>query len=221
MRTYLPIIIVLMLLGIAAYFFNRNVTADAHLQTTDSLQAKALLPGDTNRVQPAGIDTVKAGNSLDTIKRNHQLLPQGAIDTKGADPAAVVAFARTLVGVPYVYASSDPATGFDCSGYITYVFRRFGITVPRSSIDFTHVGQEVTAVNARPGDLILFTGTDSTDRFVGHMGIVESNTDSLRFLHSTSGKAMGVTITALNGYYQKRFVKVIRIFPEAAMIRKP
>ena len=74
------------------------------------------------------------------------------------------------------------------------------------------MGTEVSAANAKEGDLILFTGTDSTEHFVGHMGIVVSNTDSLRFIHSTSGKQHGVTITALNGYYQKRYVKTVRVF---------
>jgi cell wall-associated NlpC family hydrolase len=64
-----------------------------------------------------------------------------------------------------------------------------------------------------PGDLILFTGTDSSDRRVGHMGIIVSNeNDSLRFIHSSSGKANGVTITPLNEYYKGRFMKVIRVF---------
>jgi cell wall-associated NlpC family hydrolase len=76
------------------------------------------------------------------------------------------------------------------------------------------VGKEVSAKQAKEGDLILFTGTDSAEHFVGHMGIVVSNTDSLRFIHSTSGKQYGVTITPLNRYYQGRYVKTIRIFPQ-------
>ena len=132
--------------------------------------------------------------------------------TQNAKPQEIVNFAQTLIGVPYKYGSTNPAEGFDCSGFITYVFRHFNIAVPRSSIDFTNVGHEVPAANAATGDLILFTGTDSTNREVGHMGIVTENVDSLRFIHSTSGKKYGVTITPLNEYYLKRFVKVIRIF---------
>lgn len=93
------------------------------------------------------------------------------------------------------------------------MFKHFGIVVPRSSIDFTNVGTEVSAAQAKTGDLILFTGTDSLDKFVGHMGIVVSNTDTLRFIHSTSGKQYGVTITPLSKYYKGRYVKTVRIFP--------
>ena len=121
-------------------------------------------------------------------------------------------FAQTLMGVPYVYGSTDPKVGFDCSGFITYVFNNFNIKVPRSSVDFTNVGTEVPVAESKTGDLILFTGTDPLERTVGHMGMVVSNADTLKFIHSTSGKAMGVTITPLNRGYLKRFVKTIRVF---------
>ena len=137
------------------------------------------------------------------------------INTGSIIPDSVVAFGKSLVGTPYLYASSDPLKGFDCSGFITYVFNHFNIQVPRSSVGFTDVGLEIPKEVASPGDLILFTGTDSTIKIVGHMGIVESNEHgNLLFLHSTSGKAYGVTISPLKGYYESRFVKVIRIFPK-------
>lgn len=132
--------------------------------------------------------------------------------TQNVKPQDIVNFAKTLVGVPYQYGSTDPTVGFDCSGFITHVFNHFNIKVPRSSIDFTNVGDEVETAEAVAGDLILFTGTDSVSTVVGHMGIVTENTDSLRFIHSTSGRAYGVTVTALNKSYLRRFVKVIRIF---------
>lgn len=139
--------------------------------------------------------------------------PGQIIDTKNTRPQDLVAFAKTQIGVPYLYGSTDPSKGFDCSGFITYVFNHFDISVPRSSIDFTNVGKTIGANEARPGDLILFTGTDSTEHLVGHMGIIVDNSDSLRFIHSTSGKAYGVTITPLNTYYQSRYVKTVRVFP--------
>jgi cell wall-associated NlpC family hydrolase len=118
------------------------------------------------------------------------------------------------MGVPYLYGSAHPEKGFDCSGFITYVFKHFDIAVPRSSIDFTNVGTEVSALDAKPGDLVLFSGTNPKERFVGHMGIVVENRDTLRFIHSTSGRQHGVTITPLNDYYKGRYVKTIRIFPQ-------
>jgi cell wall-associated NlpC family hydrolase len=87
--------------------------------------------------------------------------------------------------------------------------------VPRSSIDFTNAGKTVELAAAKPGDLVLFTGTDSTNRAVGHIGIITSYENGVyNFIHSSSGKAKGVTITPLSNYYAVRFVKAIRVFPQ-------
>lgn len=124
----------------------------------------------------------------------------------------LVDYARRFYGVPYRYGSSDPKVGFDCSGFISHVYTHFGIEVPRSSVNFTDVGTPVEVDQAVPGDLVLFTGTNSENRTVGHIGIVTKNDDDgLEFIHSSSGKQYSVTVTPLEGYYETRFVKVIRV----------
>ncbi|RYU89512.1 NlpC/P60 family protein [Mucilaginibacter terrigena] len=154
----------------------------------------------------AGRKTVILAPTDGTADMNH-------INTGSTTPAELIAFARTAMGIPYKYGSTDPQQGFDCSGFITYVFNHFGIAVPRTSADFTNVDHEVPLKDARAGDLILFTGTDSTVRIVGHMGIVITNpNEELQFIHSTSGRDNGVTISVLTKGYQERFVKVVRIF---------
>ncbi len=140
------------------------------------------------------------------------------INTGNTKPDELVDYAETLKGVPYLYGSIDPQKGFDCSGFITHVFNRFDIQVPRSSKDFTSVEREINLNQAKRGDIILFTGTDSTKRVVGHMGIITGkNSEGHEFIHSTSGKAYSVTVTPLNGYYQGRFLKVLRIFRDNDM----
>ena len=181
-----------------------------------------LLPGcnsnKSNNTIVNSIDTGKISytdSSLKFFSVKDSLLvnpdtPSVMIDTL---PLQLVAYAKSLIGVPYKFASSTIAEGFDCSGFITHVFNHFNITVPRSSVDFTNYGQTLDSSIARPGDLVLFTGTDSTIKIVGHMGIIISNDNNdLRFIHSTSGKAKGVTISQVNNYYKSRFVKVIRVF---------
>jgi len=62
-----------------------------------------------------------------------------------------------LIGTPYVGAGNTPEQGFDCSGLISYVYRsNTGITPPRTVRELNHVGQAVSAANARSGDLVLF-----------------------------------------------------------------
>jgi cell wall-associated NlpC family hydrolase len=171
------------------------------LVSTDTLRAKA--------------DSAKKDSVVLVVDTLAVLLPAAQVRTKDVKPQQVVEFAKTLIGTPYRYASTDPKVGFDCSGFITYVFNHFKILVPRSSIDFTNVGKTITPENAKPGDLILFTGTDSTEKFVGHMGLVVSNENNqIEFIHSTSGKKHGVTITPFTDYYHSRFMKTIRIFPQ-------
>jgi cell wall-associated NlpC family hydrolase len=133
-------------------------------------------------------------------------VPAGDIDRN-----EFIAFAKTLLGTPYLYASSNPAKGFDCSGFINYVSNHFGLKVPRSSVDFTNAGNEINIQSAMPGDFILFTGTDSSNRTVGHIGIITSTENGIEFIHSSSGKANGVTMSYVEGYYESRFVKVVRM----------
>jgi cell wall-associated NlpC family hydrolase len=140
-----------------------------------------------------------------------------SIQTGTLNPVSLVDYAKTLVGTPYLYGSIDPRRGFDCSGFITYVFNHFNIKVPRSSVEFTRVGADVNYLASKPGDLILFTGTDSTIRVVGHMGIIVSNENNqVYFIHSSSGKQYGVIVTELNPYYLSRFVRIARVFPDKA-----
>jgi hypothetical protein len=202
------------ILNACVFIIQDNNTAEHKdsLISVDSLKALKDIKDSVS------VDSVKKDSVVlvvDTVKSHSILVPGSKVNTKGIPPEQVVAFAKTLVGTPYRYASMNPAVGFDCSGFVTYVFNHFNIQVPRSSIDFTHVGDEVQLPNVKAGDLILFTGTDSTERFVGHMGIVVDNQNGqLNFIHSSSGKAHGVTITPLNGYYRGRYMKTIRIFPQ-------
>ncbi|MEO7214456.1 NlpC/P60 family protein [Mucilaginibacter sp.] len=164
--------------------------------------------GDTVKKTPEGIIQPPAPDSAGQTTR---------IVTGQTTPLELVTFAKTLIGVPYKYGSIDPAEGFDCSGFITYVFNHFGIAVPRTSEGFTYLHREVNLKDAKTGDLVLFTGTDSTVRVVGHMGIILATPgQELRFIHSTSGHDnLGVTETPMNSYYVGRYVKTVRVFEES------
>jgi cell wall-associated NlpC family hydrolase len=164
---------------------------------------------DERKIESARADTIDPSLSVNSQQNSTEFKLDHV--NKGITGHELVDFAQTLLGIPYSYASIDPLKGFDCSGFITYVFNHFNITVPRSSIDFTNVGEEIDLQSAKEGDLILFTGTLDSIRIVGHMGIVTENVDTLKFIHSTSGKANGVTISMLNEHYKKRFVKITRV----------
>lgn len=122
-----------------------------------------------------------------------------------------VSYAKSFLGTPYKYASSNPKDGLDCSGFITVVFNHFNVKAPRSSVNFTDEGTEIDIAKAKPGDIILFTGADNESGIVGHMAIITSVGDNIQFIHSASGKNVGVIINNFTGYYKTHFVKVIRI----------
>jgi cell wall-associated NlpC family hydrolase len=136
------------------------------------------------------------------------------IETGCTSPTELISFAKSLEGIHYRYGSTNPEKGFDCSGFVNYVFNHFGITIPRSSSDFASFRGLGDLNEARFGDLILFTGTKGR-RNAGHIGIVVSLPgEPLAFIHSTSGAANGVTQTQLNDYYMGRYMKIIRVFSE-------
>ena len=138
-------------------------------------------------------------------------VPARKINTRNVASTDVVEFAETLIGIKYKYGSAIKEKGFDCSGFINYVFNHFHISVPRSSVDFTNAGKEVPVKYSKPGDLILFTGSDARSGVVGHMGIVTDNKNgNLKFIHASESR--GVMISGMNSYFIPRFVKVNRIF---------
>lgn len=88
---------------------------------------------------------------------------RGAVDFSAN---AVVAYASNFLGTPYVYGGSTPDPGFDCSGFVKYVYAHFGVNLPRTTDSQIYAGYEVSRADIQPGDLILF-GTKGDPRHVG------------------------------------------------------
>ena len=163
---------------------------------------------------------VFAAKSQTTVPVQYQQLVNKLIEQdpvgkpqKMESPNRLLEFAKSMLGIRYRSASSNPSRGFDCSGFVNYVFSNFGFKVPRSSREFATSGEPRKLEDAKIGDVILFTGTNSRSRTPGHVGIIYSiNGDEVKFIHSSSGNAKGVTISSLgDGFYKKRFLKVVSI----------
>ncbi|KAF2079131.1 C40 family peptidase [Flavobacterium sharifuzzamanii] len=125
---------------------------------------------------------------------------------------SIIAYAKQYLGTPYVYASSNPQKGFDCSGFVSYVFKNFGMTLPRSSSGYKNLGQALKPEEFKVGDVLVFYGYKNRN-VVGHVGIIcEANGMQSKFIHASSGKAQQVTITALDTeHYTKRFYKCVDV----------
>ncbi len=72
--------------------------------------------------------------------------------------SAVVAYAKQFIGTKYTYGGSSPSTGFDCSGFTSYVYKHFGVSLPRTSGGQGGAGTAVSRSNLVPGDLVIYSG---------------------------------------------------------------
>ncbi len=141
-------------------------------------------------------------------------VPERTVNTKNVSANDVVSFAETLIGIKYKYGAESIDDGFDCSGFVNYVFNHFNISVPRVTVDFTNAGEDVPFKDSKPGDIILFTGSNVKSGVVGHVGIVtENNNGDIKFIHASTSR--GVMISGMNSYFLPRFIKVNRVFPES------
>lgn len=125
--------------------------------------------------------------------------------------ANLLNFAFTFKGTPYRYGCSSPK-GFDCSGFTSYVFRQFGITLSRSSRAQATMGRSVSRDELRPGDLVFFNGRRSGGSRVGHVGIVTKVEPSgtFHFIHSACSRGVSES-KSTEAYYRARYVSARRV----------
>lgn len=118
--------------------------------------------------------------------------------------------AKKYIGIPYKFGGCTKS-GFDCSGYLIYVYSKFDIQLPRTSIEQSKFGKRVGKRRLRKGDLIFFRGSNARKRKIGHVGIVVSNKkEPIQFIHASTSR--GIIISSLSTeYYKVRYRKARRI----------
>ncbi len=116
----------------------------------------------------------------------------------------IVSTAKQYIGTPYVYGGSSPS-GFDCSGFTSYVYSKHGVSIPRTSSAQSASGTKVAKSSLKEGDLVFF-GCGSSN--VNHVGIYVGGG---QFIHSPSADKT-VRIESLNsGYYAKTYISASRV----------
>ncbi|MDR3587209.1 MAG: NlpC/P60 family protein [Desulfosporosinus sp.] len=116
----------------------------------------------------------------------------------------IIATAEKYIGVPYRWGGESPTRGFDCSGFVQYVFAKNGITLPRVSYDQATVGTPINFCELQPGDLI-FLSTE-TKGIVSHVGIYIGND---QFINASCSK--GVTIYPIGPYWKSIYFGARRV----------
>jgi cell wall-associated NlpC family hydrolase len=121
----------------------------------------------------------------------------------GGNPAGhyggVVGVAMNYLGVPYVWGGASPS-GFDCSGFVMYVFAQVGVSLPHNAAMQYSYGSPVSRENLQPGDLVFFNG-------LGHVGIYIGGN---QFIHAPHTGDV-VKISALTDWYASTYVGARRL----------
>ena len=117
--------------------------------------------------------------------------------------SSIVATAKKYLGYNYTYGGSSPSTGFDCSGFTSYVFKQHGISLNRTAAGQYSNGVAVSRANLQPGDLVMFgkSGINHVAIYIGGGKIIHASTPST-----------GVRIDSLStGYYNNNYVAARRV----------
>ena len=183
----------------------KDVSADTSAKTKQGVTLKTS-ELKVNKVivspKPVKINNVSAGNNSTggtSDNSSSQSLSRGVNSTSNQ----VIDYAYNFLGKPYVYGAGGP-NAFDCSGFTSYVYRHFGVGIPRTSQSQFGAGSAVSRNNLSAGDLVFF----NTNTSLGHVGIYIGNGD---FIHAASSGS--VRVSSLNeGYYSSRFAGGRRVF---------
>jgi len=116
--------------------------------------------------------------------------------------------ALDFIAVPYVWGGTDARRGFDCSGFVRYIYQKQKLYLPRVSRDmFKHTYYlKPRSSTVRPGDLIFFSMKRPTSRKVDHVGIYLGRE---YFIHASFSRGI-VIDSLLNDYYKRRLISIRR-----------
>ncbi len=215
--TFVGTVAFLLLFTVTAFADSRFVTASVlnirQEASTESAILGQVVCGDELELVEITNETwvkVQIGERVGYVARQYLAVSRDAVrlgSRSGKRPVsqgqAVVDYAKQFIGTPYVYGGSSPS-GFDCSGFVKYVYNHFGVNLTRSSYSQVNEGTYVARSELQPGDLVFF-GTKGN---VHHVGIYVSDGN---FIHAPKpGKT--VRIETLNsGYYNNNYYTAKRV----------
>ena len=166
----------------------------------------ALPPGATERVQErANAPADPAPTPADAARTS-----DAARTFTVREPAAVISTALSFRGIPYRNGGSDPS-GFDCSGFVQYVYAMHGAGLPREVHSQYRTGREVDRKDVKAGDLVFF---ETVSRGASHVGLAIGGDE---FVHAPSSRGVVRLEKLTSSYWASRFVGARRV--EDAHIR--
>ena len=166
------------------------------LVLASALLVALMRPLPSNATEAVSATGKKQTRKLSAYQRRHR----AAILARRTFGHRVVTYARRFVGVPYSWGGSSPRTGFDCSGFVRYVYQHFGISLPHSSYGDMSLGRQVLRKYLKPGDLVFFAGGS-------HVGIYLSGNRVIAATHSGSV----VHISTMTYWYSSEYYGARRV----------
>lgn len=145
--------------------------------------------------------------SEENLSTQSESTPTTSSNKSGAD---VVALAEKYLKTKYVLGGSSPETGFDCSGFTSYVYGNFGVSLARTANGQSTQGTLIQKNELKVGDLLIFNNSGNTA--VGHVGIYIGNNQFIHASNPSPYPVGGVKITSLtDSYYMARYVSARRV----------
>ena len=157
---------------------------------------------ETNSSNGQSSESNAQSNSTTTQNDSTSSSAGASNSTSSSRGSEVLAYAMKFLGYPYVYGGSSPS-GFDCSGFTSYVYKHFGVSLSRTAAGQYSNGTAVSRANLQVGDLVMFGSP------INHVGIYAGGG---RIVHAAN-PSRGVTTDTINsGYYNTHYVGARRIF---------
>ena len=128
--------------------------------------------------------------------------------SRPADRSLVLDTARSQLGQPYRSAGDSPSEGFDCSGFVQWVYSRHGVRLPRSTADQARACRPVAWGELRAGDLVFFAPSLKSSQL--HVGIFDGRGS---FIHSPKPGARVREESIMAPYWRTAFYKGCRVLP--------
>ena len=181
-------------------YSEENGWSKVKVNNVDGYISSSLL-SDTKKETSRSQTTSRKSSSTKTNKTTTEAATTNV--PASGNGSAIVATAKQYLGYKYVYGGSSPSTGFDCSGFTSYVFKQHGITLSRTSAGQYGNGVAVSRANLQPGDLVMFGKSSITHVaiYIGGGQIIHASTPST-----------GVRIDSLStGYYNNNYYGARRI----------
>ena len=168
--------------------------------STSNGWSKINYNGKTGYVDSSYLQSTVPGSNGNNANNNNN-----TVSTKANE---VIAYAKTLLGKPYVWGAQGP-NSFDCSGFTYYVFKnKAGIVLPRTSSAQSKYGTYVSKSNLKAGDLVFFDTNGANDGNVSHVGMYIGNG---QMIHASYGQKKRVIANFNDSYYQKAYVNARRV----------